>query len=121
MRSRIYMTQPEMLPALQMYDNFLEGSAPAFENRLFILLSVCDHANLRKIAEVFPQQVFAYCCFTWKIDPRLIFTRDPRFCSVRKVPQQQFISAKELPLFTEEFLKSEYGEMISEKISLYSK
>jgi hypothetical protein len=121
MRSRVYITPPEMLPALQKYNNFLEGTAPAFEKKLFFLLAVCDHDNLRRIAEAFPPLVFAYCCYTWRIDPRAIFTRDPRFMSARRVPQQSFITAKELPLFTDEILNSEYGGMINDKLSLYSK
>jgi hypothetical protein len=121
MRSRVYITPPEMLPALQAYDNFLEGTAPAFEKKFFFLLAVCDLEKLRKIAETFPPLVFAYCCFTWRIDPRALFTRDPRFSIARRLPQHHFVTAKELPLFTDEILNSEYGGMISEKMSLYSK
>lgn len=120
MTSRVYITAPEMLPALQEYENFIQGDASPFLKKLFFLFGACDHANLRKLAEVYAPQVFAYCCFTWRIDPCSLFTRDPRFAAARRIPTHKFQSAKELPLFTDDLLNSKYGGMIQDKMFFYN-
>lgn len=116
MKERMYINETEMTEALYIYEQYLQGKAGNFDKRLYSLLAVATQNDIKKLAFLFPLQVFAFLCYTWRVDPRSVFTRDPRFLTKRKLTQHELLARKELPLFTERFLAREPSSFIADKL-----